>query len=81
MTIELVSPFFSYGTKTGKRLVNLFRKEIFEEVAKSDLNGLIFTFIWAFDQKEDWNYVNNLCKIFESKGADVYFVELEADFN
>ena len=30
MTIELVSPFFSYGTKTGKRLVNLFRKEILE---------------------------------------------------
>jgi len=37
MTIELVAPFFSYGTETGKRLVKLFRKEIFEEVAKSDL--------------------------------------------
>jgi hypothetical protein len=36
MTIELVSPFFSYGTKTGKKLVNLFRKKIFEEFAKSD---------------------------------------------
>ena len=79
MTIELVSPFFSYGSESGKRLVNLFRKEIFEEVAKSDLEGLIFTYVWAFDQKSDWDYIDNLCEIFESKGGTIYFVELEAD--
>lgn len=28
MTIELVNPFFDYGTKEGKRLVGLFRQEI-----------------------------------------------------
>jgi chloramphenicol 3-O-phosphotransferase len=81
MTIELVSPFFSYGSEAGKKLVNLFRKEIFEEVAKSDLEGLIFTYVWAFDQKADWDYIDNLCDIFESKGANIYFVELEADVN
>lgn len=79
MTIELVSPFFDYGTETGKRLVRLFRKEIFEEVAKSDLKGMIFTYIWAFDEKEDWDYVDEVCDIFESKGGTVYFAELEAD--
>ena len=81
MTIELISPFFSYGSEPGKRLVNLFRKEIFEEVAKSDLEGLIFTYVWAFDQKSDWDYIDNLCDIFEPKGGTVYFVELEADAN
>lgn len=81
MTIELVSPFFSYGSTAGKRLVNLFRKEIFEEVAKSDLDGLIFTYVWAFDQQSDCDYINNLCNIFESKGATVYFMELEANVN
>lgn len=80
MTIELVSPFFSYGTKAGKRLVNLFRQEIFEEVSNSDLKGLIFTYVWAFDQKSDWDYVDKVCKIFELKGGVIYFVELEADF-
>jgi hypothetical protein len=79
MTIELVSPFFDYGTKEGKRLVNLFRQEIFEEVSKSDLYGLIFTYVWAFDYQADWDYINNVCKLFESKGGTVYFVELEAD--
>lgn len=79
MTIELVSPFFSYGSQAGKRLVNLFRQEIFEEVAKSDLVGLIFTYVWAFDQQSDWDYVDKVCNIFESKGGVVYLVELEAD--
>ncbi|MGG1629704.1 AAA family ATPase [Rossellomorea sp. NRS-1567] len=79
MTIDLVSHFFDYGTKEGKRLVNLFRHEIFEEVSKSDLYGMIFTYVWAFDMQEDWDYVNQVSQLFESRGGTVYFVELEAD--
>jgi hypothetical protein len=81
MTIELVANFFSYGTAQGKRLVSLFRQEIFEEVSKSDLDGLIFTYMWAFDEKSDWDYIDNVCSLFESRGSEVYFVELEADFD
>ncbi|WP_211747470.1 AAA family ATPase [Paenibacillus sp. Marseille-Q4541] len=79
MTIDLVSSFFSYGTPSGKRLVSLFRQEIFEEVAKSDLSGLIFTFVWAFDLPEDGQYVEKISEIFTSNGGTVYYVELEAD--
>ena len=79
MTIELVTPFFSYGSKPGKRLVNLFREEIFEEVSKSDLPGMIFTYVWAFDQADDWAYIERISEKFESRGAEVYYVELEAD--
>jgi hypothetical protein len=79
MTIEFVTPFFSYGSEAGKRLVNLFRQEIFEEVAKSNLYGLIFTYVWAFDEQADWDYVDKICNIFKSKGGSVHFVELEAD--
>ena len=81
MTIDLVSNFFSYSTETGRRLVNLFRKEIFEEVASSDLDGLIFTYVWAFDQKDDWDYIDNLVATFEKQGGTVYFVELEANID
>ena len=81
MTIDLVSNFFSYGSSEGKRLVKLFRQEIFEAVAKSDLYGLIFTFVWAFDMQSDWDYILNLCNIFESQGAETYFVELETDID
>ncbi|RKN84390.1 AAA family ATPase [Paenibacillus ginsengarvi] len=78
MTIDLVSPFFSYGTPVGKRLVRLFRQHIFEEVANSDMAGLIFTYTWAFNQQSDWDYIDSVRQIFESKGAAVIFVELES---
>ncbi len=81
MTIDLVSLFFDYGSDAGKRLVNLFRQEIFKEVAKSNQEGLIFTFVWAFNEKSDWDYIDNLCSIFESKGSKIYFVELEANID
>ena len=81
MTIELVSTFFSYSTPTGKKLVKLFREEIFKEVASSDLEGLIFTYLWYFDSKEDWDYIESLTNIFKDKGAEIYYVELEANFD
>lgn len=79
MTIELVSKFFSYGTETGKRLVHSFRTQIFDAVLESDLKGLIFTYVWAFNYPEDWDYVMKLKQKFESRGAETYFVELAAD--
>ncbi|MFS0749404.1 AAA family ATPase [Oceanobacillus sp. 1P07AA] len=81
MTIDLVSNFFDYATKEGKRLVNFFRQEIFEEVSKSNLYGIIFTFVWAFDLQEDWNNVKRLTELFESRGGTTYYVELEADLD
>lgn len=81
MTIELVNPFFDYGTSEGNRLVNLFREEIFKAMATSDQAGLIFTFIWAFDCEGDWKYINRVADIFRSQGGEVCFVELESDLD
>lgn len=81
MTIDLVANFFDFGTNQGKRLVNRFREEIFREVSKSDLYGMIFAYMWAFDEQSDWDYVDGVCNLFEENGSDIYFVELEADFN
>ncbi|EIT84222.1 hypothetical protein A374_16503 [Fictibacillus macauensis ZFHKF-1] len=79
MTIDLVSRYFDYGTKEGERLVHTLREAVFREVAHSDLPGFIFTYVWAFDQQEDHDYVKKVCAIFEEAGAEIYFVELEAD--
>ncbi|WP_026801802.1 AAA family ATPase [Pontibacillus halophilus] len=81
MTIDLVGQFFDYDTPSGKRLVNLFRHEIFEEMASSDEEGMIFTYVWAFNLQEDWEYVERVTHQFESKGATVYYVELEANLD
>ena len=81
MTIELVSNFFSYGSDEGKRLVKLFRQEIFESVAKSDLPGMIFTFMFAFDVPSEYEYIDSVKELFEQNGAEVCFVDLFADFD
>lgn len=80
MTIELLEPFFGFGPEMW-RLSSLFRKEIFQSVAKSDSEGMIFTFVWAFDLQEDWDFVESTCEIFEREGAEVCLVELEADLD
>ncbi|MBH0160634.1 MULTISPECIES: AAA family ATPase [Fictibacillus] len=79
MTIDLVTPFFEYGSDEGRRLVKLFRSEIFQTYAKSDQYGMIFTYVWAFNYKEDWEFVEGVCQVFEKEGAEIYFVELESD--
>lgn len=77
MTIDLLEPFFGFSSEMWK-LSNLFREEIFKSFANSDKYGMIFTFVWAFNQKEDWENVEKMCNIFSSQGAELYFVELEA---
>jgi hypothetical protein len=77
MTIELLEPFFGFSPEMW-RLTDLFRMEIFKEASKSNMEGMIFTFVWAFNQQLDWDYVDRVCEIIESEGGTVYFVELEA---
>ncbi|MQA92996.1 MAG: AAA family ATPase [Gemmatimonas sp.] len=77
-TIELVLNFFDFGTPPFSRLVSEFRRRIFEEVAASDLPGLIFTYVWAFDRPDDAGSVARLTRIFSERGGRVVYVELTA---
>lgn len=81
MSLELVNQFFDFGTPPFKRLDKLIRFGIFEEIAKSDLEGVIFTLVWAFELKEDEEYVDEIIAIFqkENKNLEVHIVELKAD--
>lgn len=80
MTIDIVNDLFESMPKEKSRLINLFRKEIFETFSSSEEYGMIFTYMWAFDRQEDWNYINYVEELFSSKGAEIYFVEFEADY-
>ena len=77
-TIDLVLRFFPYGTPPFRRLVSEFRRRIFEEAAASDLPGLIFTYVWAFDDPRDAAAVDAWAAIFRARGGRVVFAELEA---
>ena len=79
MTIELVLPFFDFGTDPFNRLVGSFRRQMFEEVAASALPGLVYTGMWAFDNPDDQRYVEEVIRRFDSEGGRTVFVELWAD--
>ena len=78
-TIELALRFFAYGIPPFQRLVSEFRRRIMEEVAASDLPGLIFTYVWAFDHASDDAAVERFADIFRSRGGRIAYVELECD--
>lgn len=78
MTLELLHPFFGFSPETF-RLSGLIREEMFKSMAKSGMEGVIFTYVWAFDMQEDWDFIAKTCDIFEKEGNKVYLVELEAD--
>ena len=77
MDIELGIEIFGDFKRMGNA-VRRIREVIFEEFAKSDLYGLIFTFMWAFDKQSNWDYINSLVDIYKREGADIYYVELVA---
>lgn len=78
MTIDLVLNFFPYGSEPFGRLVSQFRRRIMEEVAASDLPGMIFTYVWALDEPGDKADVDAMCQIFRDQGGKCWFVELAA---
>jgi hypothetical protein len=75
MMIEPVLEIF--GSFRGD-VIQKLRSVIFEEFAKSDLYGMIFTFMWAFDMPSDWEYLESLKAVFGLPEEDVYYVELIA---
>jgi hypothetical protein len=80
MSIEPVLNIFPFGSPPFARLVDGFRKRVFEEAAESDLPGLSFTFVWDLDSDADARFVADACDLFRAKGAEIAAIELKADF-
>jgi hypothetical protein len=77
-TIDLVLDFFPFGSPPFLRLVHAFRRGIFEEVAASDLPGMIFTYVWAYDHPSEQVTLDEYAEPFRRRGGRVLFAELAA---
>lgn len=75
MTIEPVLEIF--GQFNSEAIMRL-RHVIFEEFAKTDNYGMIFTYMWAFDRQADWDYVEYVKDIFTPYNTEFYYAELVA---
>lgn len=78
MTIEPVLEVFGDFQVSA---IQKLREVIFEEFAASDRYGMIFTFMWAFDMQEDWDFIAHVREVFTRHKPDTefYYVELVAD--
>lgn len=75
MTIEPVMEIMGYFD--GPLILEL-RESIFRRFAASQNDGMIFTYMWAFDMQSDWDYIAHVKSIFEPYGTEFYCVELVA---
>lgn len=78
VSIEPVLRYFDYGSPQFRRLVGEFRRRLIEEVAASDLPGLIFTYVCAFDDPRDQLVLEKNAAPFRKRGGRVLLLELEA---
>lgn len=78
VTLDAIWPFIGWNDDTFK-LSHQLRMGIFEHIAKSENHpGIIFTFVWAFNQKSDWESIEEVKRVFEASQHELYFVELYA---
>ncbi|MBQ2668461.1 MAG: AAA family ATPase [Clostridia bacterium] len=77
MSIEPVVEVFGHFNGNAIRRM---REVFFEEFAQTDNYGMIFTYMWAFSEKSDWDYVEHVKEIFLQHKPDTefYYVELIA---
>ncbi len=81
MSIELTRKLFAPNEKEEFQSLNrAIRQKVFDLFATRDLPGLIFTYMCAFDQQEELDYLKRLIELFKSNGAKCCVVELCADF-
>ena len=76
MMIEPVIEIWGYFNGAA---VSKLRDVVFDEFINSDNVGMIFTYMWAFDEQSDWDYIKHVTGKFEASGGSVYYVELVAD--
>ena len=76
MAIEPVLEVFGYFNQEA---INKVREVFFEEFAKTNKPGFIFTYQMAFDERECWDYLEHIESVFA--GAEIYYVELVASLN
>ena len=81
MSIELARKLFAHNEPEFRLLNDSIRQTVFRLFAKGGFPGLIFTYMFPFDMKEERDYLLELLSLFESNGAKCCVVELCADFD
>ena len=77
-SIELADRIFGFATPAMKELNGSIREKVFSLAVKHNVD-MIFTYVCAFDDPREREYLESLKDLFEQGGGQFYFVELFAD--
>ena len=75
----MIEPVLEVFGEFKNDVIERLRNVVFDEFIKTDFPGLIFTFMWAFNYQEDWDYVKTITDRYEASGGSIYYAELMAD--
>ena len=76
-SIEVSDRIFGFATPAQREFNRVFREKAFELAVKHNVD-MVFTYVAAFDRKEEIDYLTALGRQFTDAGGNFYFVELRA---
>ena len=65
----MIEPVIQIFGKFDGQVVSKLREDIFDAFMKTNYQGMIFTFMWAFDMQTDWDYIKTVTDKFEATGG------------
>ena len=74
----ILEPVLEIYGQRNQEVEKKIRDIIFDDFAKTDQYGLIFTYMMSFDTRECWDYLDHISGFFKRENAEIYFVELVA---
>lgn len=79
MCYTLAGSFYKYETQDFHYLNYKIKLTILKHLAKSDIKGIIITFVWDFGNDHTKLFCDYLINLFKPKPGKIYFIELYAD--
>ena len=76
---HMIEPVIEIFGRFDGAVISKLRADIFDAFLKTDYTGMIYTYMWAFDEQSDWDYIKSVTDRFEVTGGTIYYVELVAD--
>lgn len=74
LAVDLLKSVFTFGTPDFFRLSQKMRLDIFEQAAKENIPGVIFTFV--YEKKSDDDFIKKLLETVTSNGGEVVFIQI-----
>ena len=79
LTANPVAALFGWITPKFGKVLTEVRDLLFTHAANTpEIPGIVFTFVWAFNEPKDQAYIERLTSQFAASGGSIYLVELLA---